>query len=147
MTHLRLVLPFVLLIMVSCTGGTTAQETTTTLAPATTAVAPTTSDAPGTTEPATTAPTTGPAEGAEESVVMENVAFQPDELTVPAGTTVAWTNQDVVAHTTTSDDDLWGSGRMSQGDTFSFTFEEPGTYNYICTIHPAQMQGTVVVEG
>ncbi len=36
---------------------------------------------------------------------------------------------------------------MSSGDTFSFTFEDPGTYSYICTIHPSQMQATVVVEG
>jgi plastocyanin len=100
-----------------------------------------------TTEPVTSETTTEPTDGGKESVVMENVAFRPDEVTVAVGTTVTWTNQDLVAHTTTSEDDLWDSERMGQSESFSFTFEEPGTFTYICTIHPAQMQGTITVEG
>jgi len=119
----------VLLILISCTGATTEPE------PATT------------TEQATTETTTGSTDGGEEEVVMDNVAFRPDEVRVAAGTTLTWTNQDLVAHTTTSEDDLWDSERMGQSESFSFTFEEPGTYTYLCTIHPAQMQGTITVEG
>lgn len=105
---------------------------------------------PPATDAATTAPagdgaaTTAPAE--EEEVVMQDISFEPDEVTVPVGSTVMWTNQDTVAHTSTSEDDVWGSGEMAQGDSFSHTFEEPGTYTYICEIHPAQMEATVVVE-
>jgi plastocyanin len=127
---MRRAVPFVLMVLISCGGATTDP-------------APATTVPPTTTEPGTEETTAGPA---EDSVVMENVAFRPDELTVSAGTTVTWTNQDLVAHTTTSDDDLWDSERMGQGDSFSFTFEEPGTYTYICSIHPTQMQGTVSVE-
>lgn len=91
--------------------------------------------------------TTGTTDGGEGSVVMENVAFRPDEITVTAGSAVTWTNQDLIAHTTTSDDNLWDSDPMGQGESFTFTFEEPGTYTYICIIHPTQMHGTVTVEG
>lgn len=100
---------------------------------------------------ATTTPggdaTTTPGDAGEAEVVMVNTSFQPDELTVSVGTTVTWTNQDSFAHTTTSEDDVWDSGNLAQGESFSFTFEEPGTYPYICQIHPEQMQGTITVTG
>lgn len=78
---------------------------------------------------------------------MENISFQPDELTVPVGTAVTWTNQDGIAHTTTSDDAVWDSGVLAGGGTFSFTFDEPGSFEYFCSIHPAQMRATITVEG
>lgn len=94
-----------------------------------------------------TTTTSGDGDGAANEVVMEGIAFQPGEITVEAGTEVTWTNQDSVSHTTTSDDELWDSGTLSSDESFSFTFDEPGTYSYICTIHPARMQATVIVEG
>ncbi|MBW3666042.1 MAG: cupredoxin domain-containing protein [Actinobacteria bacterium] len=78
---------------------------------------------------------------------MENISFQPDEITVDAGTTVTWTNQDSIAHTTTSEETVWDSGNLQDGDTFSFTFDEPGTYAYFCEIHPDRMRATITVEG
>jgi plastocyanin len=61
------------------------------------------------------------------------------------GTTVRWTNQDNVAHTTTADDGSW-DGSVSSGGTFEFTFSSPGTFPYFCKIHPT-MTATVTVEG
>jgi plastocyanin len=83
---------------------------------------------------------------ATASVMMKNIKFDPDSLTVAAGTTVTWTNEDSVAHTVTSDDGLFDSGNINKGDTFSYTFDKPGTYDYHCTLHPPNMIGTVVVQ-
>jgi hypothetical protein len=65
---------------------------------------------------------------------------------VPAGTKVTWTHAGAAPHTVTSDTKLFDSGRLSQGQTFSFTFDTPGTYAYKCDVHPARMTGTVVVQ-
>ncbi len=90
--------------------------------------------------------TDAPGAGASVEVMMESISYRPVELTVEAGTTVTWIHQDgSVAHTTTADDGTWDSGTMSEGDEFSFTFDEPGTYPYRCSIHPAQMTGTIIV--
>lgn len=93
-------------------------------------------------QPGTTNSPTG-----SEDVVLENISFNPDEITVQAGSSVTWTNEDGVSHTATSDDDLWDSDTISSGSEFSFVFDEPGTYTYFCKFHPTRMQGTVIVEG
>jgi plastocyanin len=72
-------------------------------------------------------------------------AFMPDALTVPAGTTVTWTNTDSIAHTSTSDAKGWDSGIVGPGQQFSVSLQTPGTYSYHCAIHPG-MIGTVVVQ-
>jgi plastocyanin len=82
-------------------------------------------------------------------VVMQGSQFQPAEVTIEAGTTVVWTNQDALPHTVTAGSRGNPSGLFDEdvgaGGDFSFTFEEPGTYEYYCSIHPG-MDGTVVVE-
>ncbi len=78
------------------------------------------------------------------TVIIQSASFQPDSLTVPAGTTVTWINRDIVRHTVTSTEGLFDSGRLGSGESFTYTFEEPGTFDYYCTIHPT-MQGTVTV--
>jgi plastocyanin len=80
----------------------------------------------------------------ENTVLIQLASFQPDSLTVPAGTTVTWINRDIVRHTVTSTEGLFDSGRLESGESFSYTFDEPGTFDYYCTIHPI-MQGTVIV--
>ncbi len=72
--------------------------------------------------------------------------FSPDKLSVPAGSTVIWTNNDTVAHTVTSvsGNGSLNSGNMNPGASYNFTFTTPGTYDYICTYH-YWMTGTVVV--
>jgi amicyanin len=80
------------------------------------------------------------------SVTIENFAFNPATITVKKGTTVTWTNKDSAAHTVTTDS---GSGPTSQllnqGDSYTFTFNTAGTFNYHCQPHP-NMKGTVIVE-
>lgn len=69
------------------------------------------------------------------------------ELTVPVGSTLTWTNMDGFEHTIRFTSCVAPeSPRLMEGDSYSVTFSEPGTYTYSCGIHP-QMVGTIVVEG
>lgn len=77
---------------------------------------------------------------------MKNTRFSRPDETMVVGTTMRWTNDDSVNHTVTADDGKFDSGNLSKGDTFSYTFNEPGTYTYKCSIHPSQMQGTITVK-
>jgi plastocyanin len=86
-----------------------------------------------------------PALAADANVVMKNFDFAPMALSVPAGTTVVWTNQDGEPHTVVSADGLFRSAALDQNDTFKFTFDKPGTYKYVCSIHP-KMVGTITVK-
>jgi plastocyanin len=83
----------------------------------------------------------------QAAVTIDDFAFGPGTITVKRGTTVTWTNKDDDAHTVVSaaDPKLWKSPALDTDDHFSFTFNDPGTYKYICSVHP-RMQGTVVVE-
>lgn len=80
-------------------------------------------------------------------VVINNFAFGPTTLTVKRGTTVTWINKDGDAHTVTAAGakPLFGSNPLDTGDSFSFTFNAPGTYAYFCKIHPT-MKGVIVVQ-
>jgi len=80
------------------------------------------------------------------AVSISNYAFHPATITVVIGVnnTVKWTNNDAVSHTVTSDTSLFGSGTLAQGDTYTHTFNQTGTYGYHCSIH-AFMTGTVIV--
>jgi plastocyanin len=89
--------------------------------------------------------TTGGGDTAGTEVTIENFAFDPGTLTIEVGDTVTWTNNDSAPHTATADDDTFDSGSLAQGDTFSHTFEEAGTFPYVCTFHP-NMVGEIVVE-
>jgi plastocyanin len=86
-----------------------------------------------------------PAAQATQAVSIVNFSFQPATLTVPAGTRVTWTNNDSVAHTSTADGGAWDSGRLDPGQSFSHTFDTPGTFTYHCAIHPF-MTGMITVE-
>lgn len=85
-------------------------------------------------------------QAAEAQVTIKDFAFSPQVLTVPVGTTVTWTNEDMTQHTVYSNDKTFVSDILAQGDTFSFTFDTPGTYDYICSLHP-NMTGQIVVTG
>lgn len=78
-------------------------------------------------------------------VSIHNMSFSPSAITVPVNTTITWTNNDDVAHTVTSTSDLFDSGSIDYGRTFSHTFSVVGTYSYKCTYH-SSMLGTVIVE-
>lgn len=81
------------------------------------------------------------------AVTIDNFSFAPATLTVPAGTTVRWTNHDEDAHTVAGADGtkVLSSPPLDTGDSYDFTFTKPGIYRYFCSIHP-EMQATIVVQ-
>lgn len=92
----------------------------------------------------TTSSSTAPV--ATNMVSIANMAFSPTDITVKKGTTVTWTNQDSVAHTVTENDGKNGPSAppLDQGKSYSFTYNQTGTFRYHCSIHPS-MTGTVTV--
>jgi len=82
----------------------------------------------------------------EVQVTIADFAFDPPTLEIPVGTTVTWTNNDAAAHTATSTDGVWDSNILNTGDSFSYTFDEAGTFDYICSLHP-NMKAQIVVTG
>ncbi|RAG81276.1 plastocyanin [Streptacidiphilus pinicola] len=96
--------------------------------------------------PASAAPTPAGVPVATDSVAIKNFAFAPAAITVKVGTRVTWTNQDSDAHTVTSQNNTGplNSQALNTGQSFSYTFTTPGTYHYLCTIHPF-MTATVTV--
>jgi plastocyanin len=84
--------------------------------------------------------------GGGGEVQMAGISFSPMEITIAAGETVTWTNNDPAGHDVTADSFSSGDpGGLAEGDTFEHTFEEAGSFDYVCTVHPG-MEGTVVVE-
>ena len=82
---------------------------------------------------------------AETEVKIDNFAFAPQRVTVKAGTTVTWINDDDIPHTVASSAKLFKSNALDTKDKFSFTFTTAGAYEYFCSLHP-HMTGTIVVE-
>ncbi len=92
--------------------------------------------------PATTEAGNG---GEEIAITIADFAFSgPD--TVAVGDTVTVTNEDSMAHTWTAVGNEFDSGSLGEGESFDFTFDEAGEFDYFCTIHPT-MTGTITVEG
>jgi plastocyanin len=79
------------------------------------------------------------------TVTIDNFAFAPGALTVTAGTTVTWKNDDDSPHRIGDKDGTFKSAALDTDDTFSHTFATPGEYPYICTIHP-YMVGKIIVK-
>ncbi len=99
--------------------------------------------------PPTPTATSAPTPVAVNSTIQD---FALTDLTVPVGTKVTWENRDIVAHTTTSGtpgspSTIWDSGTIDADGSFSFTFNEAGTYDYFCQFHPSFMTATVTVTG
>src|SRR6185437_5256616 len=86
----------------------------------------------------------GPAGAAEVKVGIDNFTFNPKVVTVKAGDTVVWTNRDDIPHTV-ADPGKFKSKALDTGDTYSFTFTTPGSFDYFCSLHP-HMTGRIVVE-
>ena len=86
--------------------------------------------------------------GASESVTntIKNFAYDPDPAVVKAGGTIKWTNEDSAAHNVIFDDKSVKSiDNLDQGQSGEVTFEQPGTYPYVCSYHSG-MEGTVEVQ-
>jgi plastocyanin len=77
-------------------------------------------------------------------VSIDNFAFMQPTITVAAGTTVTWTNNDDIPHTVRATDGSFHSAALDSGDSYSFTFTKPGVYNYFCSIHPKMVARVVV---
>lgn len=90
------------------------------------------------------APPQGASSAPEASVTIADFKYAPATLTVPAGTTVRFRNDDSDAHTVTAGDGTFDSGGLDPHGIYQRTFNEPGTYRYVCAIHP-WMKGTIVV--
>src|SRR5215813_10116660 len=84
------------------------------------------------------------ARAAELEVKIDNFTFAPQQITVEAGTTVTWINEDDIPHTVVSTGHF-RSKALDTDDKYSFTFTAPGTFAYFCGLHP-HMQGSIVVE-
>jgi plastocyanin len=82
---------------------------------------------------------------ANAEVKIDNFTFGPQTITVPAGTTVTWTNKDDIPHTSVSTEGVFKSKVLDTDEKFSYTFTKAGTYPYYCTIHP-KMTGQIVVK-
>jgi plastocyanin len=78
------------------------------------------------------------------AVTIVNLSFEPPQLEITVGTSVRWTNEDPLPHTATATGGEFDSGILDKGASFSHTFDAPGTYEYICAIHP-NMKGSISV--
>jgi plastocyanin len=76
---------------------------------------------------------------------LTTTAFVPNPITITVGTTVKWTNNDNVSHDVTSQNNLFFSGNLDPGATYTHTFQSAGSFPYYCTIHPL-MVGTITVQ-
>jgi len=84
-----------------------------------------------------------PAGSAEISI--KNFKFVPPSLTVMPGTAVTWVNNDEEPHNVVSPDRAFRSKAIDGGEKFTAVFDKPGTFKYICAVHP-QMRGEIIVK-
>jgi plastocyanin len=82
---------------------------------------------------------------ANAAVKIDNFVFGPQTITIPAGTTVTWTNSDDIPHTVVSTEGVFKSKVVDTDEKFSYAFTKAGTYPYYCSVHP-KMTGKVVVQ-
>jgi plastocyanin len=141
-----MLLGFVIVAMFAGCGGGTSGATT---GPSATA-APSATTAPGATAApsattASPASSTGGGQSATVEVVMKDIKFVPDSLTIKVGQTVTWVNQDNATHDVVATQGEFKSDLFGKGQSFSFTFSKAGTYPYYCSVHPT-MKGAIVVQ-
>jgi len=84
-------------------------------------------------------------ESSQVRVEIKGFSFNPPTLTIKKGTTVTWTQRDSTRHTVTSDDGVFESGLLSKDESWSYTFNEAGTFGYHCSPHPS-MTAKIIVE-
>lgn len=82
---------------------------------------------------------------ATRTITIDNFTFGTDAVTISPGTEVTWVNRDDMPHTVVSTAGVFSSKALDTNDRFSYTFGQPGTYPYYCSIHP-RMTGTIVVR-
>jgi plastocyanin len=75
-------------------------------------------------------------EGPEVSIDIRDFRYHPSNVSIPAGTTVTWTNGDRAPHDAVDREGEWRTELLQQDESDSVTFETPGTYEYYCSVHP-----------
>lgn len=85
------------------------------------------------------------AQAATHQVSIQGFAFVPANLTISAGDTVVFTNNDGAPHTATADNGSFDTGRLSRGQSAQLTFSGAGTFSYFCAVHP-NMKGSITVS-
>jgi plastocyanin len=76
--------------------------------------------------------------------MVKSYRFDPKTIEIRAGQTVTWKNEDNFTHTVEVDGQ--GDHKVGRGESVSITFDKPGTYHYVCTLHRQDMDGTVIVR-
>lgn len=100
----------------------------------------------GSTGPSSSSGSTAASGSTAKAVTIKEYTFKPAKITVPVGTTVAFSNEDTTAHTATSTESgVFESGAIQPGKSGSITLKKAGTFTYYCAFHPF-MKGTIVVE-
>jgi plastocyanin len=79
-----------------------------------------------------------------EVKMVKSYRFDPRTIEIEAGQTVTWTNEDNFTHTVEVEGQE--DHKVGQGESVEITFDEPGTYHYVCTLHSQDMDGTVIVK-
>ena len=87
--------------------------------------------------------------GGGTTVTIADFRFEPATIEVSVGEIVTWVNEGPTAHTSTSFGErgtkIWDSNILDRGDDYSFTFDEAGSFDYVCSLHPS-MKARIVVE-
>jgi plastocyanin len=79
-------------------------------------------------------------------IAMVDLKFDPEDATADAGQEVCWVNEETIDHNAVDEEtDKFRSELFGKGETFTTTIDEPGTINYVCTVHPG-MTGTLTIE-
>ena len=90
--------------------------------------------------------------GETVEVSMSDLRFHPESVTVERGTTVRWVNDESVGHDVTKESGPGSGfssgdpGGLQEGDTYEQTFNTRGEIEYVCTVHPPDMRGTITVR-
>ncbi len=79
-----------------------------------------------------------------EVQMVKSYRFDPKVIEIEAGQTVTWTNEDNFTHTVQVDGQE--DHKVEQGESVEITFDEPGNYDYVCTLHSQDMDGEVIVK-
>lgn len=104
--------------------------------------------APASSSPSTPAP--GAARSGTVAITYKAYAIDPADVTVTAGSTLVWTNEDATTHNVVVKEGApasFTSKDFTQGQTVRFTPTRPGVYTYLCTFHAGSMQGSITVVG
>lgn len=79
------------------------------------------------------------------TVTLENMQFNPPQLSVHRGDRIVWVNKDLFPHTATAENKTFDSGAIAAGSSWSYVADKPGKFGYSCTFHPT-MKGTLTVQ-